>query len=499
MVIKLNLYRILAFLCFIVTAATLLYSIFTSNKATKSHLTPRNVERNIEECMRMANLDSEPLLTQAKENARYFYDEYRKAIPEKGLSGYRSHCWREDYFTKWNAHGKSYSGSLGEIAFPNTSLAEFHFDEFLKSLTKQFPTQTFKSSVVCVPNVFMAGFSKCGTTYLFSFIERLISMSTKDWEGNRLKKEMEFWIRFVPYKKTRMYKPKVEHLGRYLMNYIPGIKKIAERDQRDVVLVEGTANTIRDWPRFTEKENNLTNYCLIPATLPRLFPDSKFIAIMRNPIDMVYSQFWFSCTKINDGAGILDPTIGPKVFHRRMMSKIHTFNACMKDESSLSTSHVCTLDSRMGYAACIKQRLHLLDKCYSLVVNDIYTPELPNCGSNWLSVAIYYVNVRKWLKLVPRERMLFLTLEELKLHPSEVAGDILQFLDLDTSVASSTESMEKILQVDQRNLNSQETVDYKNNPLYKMREDTRFALEVFYHPFNTLLAELLDSDKFMWF
>ena len=58
---------------------------------------------------------------------------------------------------------------------------------------------------------------------------------------------------------------------------------------QNIMLVDGTANINRDWPRFTKTEDNVTNCCLISATLPRLFPNSKYIAIMRNPIEMTYS------------------------------------------------------------------------------------------------------------------------------------------------------------------------------------------------------------------
>ena len=165
--------------------------------------------------------------------------------------------------------------------------------------------------------------------------------------------------------------------------------------------------------------------------------------IMRNPIEMTYSIFWFSCRIIH----VYRIPRGPDIFHERMMTKIDSFNDCMRDDSSPNISYACTIQDKANYSSCIKQRLHLLDKCYKHVLMDIYSPELPNCGPSWLSVAIYYVNVRKWLKLVPRERLLFLTLEELKLHPSEVAGDILQFLDLNTSIASNKESMEIILRL----------------------------------------------------
>ena len=436
----------------------------------KELISPKvSVEESIEKCMRMANFDSEPLLTQAKENARYFYNEYKKAIPKKGLSGYKSHCWKSNY----GINGTPYILTSHGLRWSNKA----------------------ESELLCLPNTFIAGYAKCGTTYLFSFVQRLISMSTNDWEIRQFRKEEDFWVPFKPFRDDNKFKPVVGQLEKHLHNFLPGTKRM--ENNTNIMLVEGTANIIRDWPRFTMTENDVTNYCLIPTTLPRLFPRSKFITIMRNPINMTYSIFWFSCTHINQTSMVLSR--GRDIFHERMMTKIYSFNDCMRDDSSPNITYACTIQDKANYSSCIKQRLHLLDKCYKHVLMDIYSPELPNCGSSWLSVAIYYVNVRKWLKLVRRERLLFLTLEDLKLHPSEVAGDILQFLDLNTSIANSAENMEKIMDIEERRLNVQHKIDYREDKSLHMREDTRHALEVFYHPFNTLLAELLGSDKFMWF
>ncbi len=60
-------------------------SKLTTSLSVSSIFKPLTIEEKVEGCMRMANLDSQQLITQARDNARYFLDEYRKVIPEKDL------------------------------------------------------------------------------------------------------------------------------------------------------------------------------------------------------------------------------------------------------------------------------------------------------------------------------------------------------------------------------------------------------------------------------
>ena len=99
----------------------------------------------------------------------------------------------------------------------------------------------------------------------------------------------------------------------------------------------------------------MENYCLLPSLIPVILPDSKYFVVMRNPITMLYSAFWFSCT-IQDLKVVNSVKYqGPDIFHERIIKKITMFNNC-KD-----------------------QGIHL-DKCVNMVGADLYTPVLPKCG-----------------------------------------------------------------------------------------------------------------------
>ena len=258
-------------------------------------------------------------------------------------------------------------------------------------------------------------------------------------------------------------------------------------------MVDGTPNYAAEWPVFTTSENNMSNYCLLPTAMSTLLPNSKYISILRNPINMVYSNFWWSCAKY--GIQIHNGNEGPNIFHSRITAKIHTFNNCMRNESVASIASPCPLDE--SYGSCIKTRTHLLDQCAGKIVSNQFSPEMPKCGESSLYYGMYYVHIRKWLSAVGRENLLVLTLEELNQFPSKVAGDILTFLDLNTTIATRKDPVKRAM--DSGNKNTKKQFDYKSKTTRHMRSDTKAALELFYHPFNDLLTELLVNQKYAWF
>ena len=105
-----------------------------------------------------------------------------------------------------------------------------------------------------------------------------------------------------------------------------------------------------------------------------------------------------------------------------------------------------------------------------------------------IPMALYYIHVKKWISIVPRERFLFLKLEELSTNINQNAKQIWKFLGVDPSF--DIKSLAKA--------EEQTKVDYKNNPHLAMRNDTRDLLQRFFHPYNRMLAELLGDRKFLW-
>ena len=458
-----------------------------------------SIEASIEECLTRSHLNSQPLLKHAKENARYYYNEFRRAIPSDNLGGYKSYCWKENYIIRWNS--STCSGILGNMTFSSDCWP--YTPHVIPYMLKAYLVNEYRSNLVCLPNLFLAGFPKSGSTFVYHFINNLISMSTNDWGRRQVEKETQFWVRFYPYRYHNAIPLNITDLGSYFLNFVPGIQKISELKKTNTPLIEGTPNIVMDFPRFKRRENNLTNYCLIPTVLPRLLPDSKYIFVMRNPIDMLYSGFWFSCSRLPRRSKISKRMIkrGPQVFHERIVSEIDNFNMCMRNLSEPSISEVCKMEDKDDYASCIRQRLHLLDKCSAKITHHIYSQALPHCGEVRLYTGIYYVHLRKWLHLVERDRMLFFTLDEFNVNNIvKVAHEIVRILGLDADPTIITkENVQNATVMNEGEANEQTRINYKDNPSLKMRNSTKSILEIFYHPFNSLLAKLVDDNKFKWF
>ena len=451
----------------------------------------------VESCMKATHIDAtieSPLLEQAKSNARHVYREYRELIPEKSLSGYRSHCWKDSFVVNWTS--SEYSGSFGDsnISFRRNwkDLAVSHTS--FKAKTRHFPQSIYKTKLLCLPNLFLAGFRKCGSTFTYCFISNLISMiirgvSPKD---STLLKEPFFWVKID--KKEDFHLLTKSDLGKYLFYFAPGMHEISDKKKNETILLDAAPDKMDYWPIFRdpEQEHNVTNYCLLPSVLPKLLPDSKYIAVMRNPVDMLYSSFWYSCLARPGEHNIaIRNEEFRNIFHDRVMAKVRMFNYCMRDSSVPSLSHVC--DVKGGhYSPCILQRIHLLDKCAAEIMFEIYSPEMPTCGVTSMSTGLYYIHVRKWLSVVSRDRLLFVALEAYGRDLSGTAKMILEFIGLKTDILANQRAASSATAF----CRNRETKLYKK-PQNMMRKDTRRVLETFYKPFNHLLTELV-GEKMPW-
>lgn len=402
----------------------------------------------------------------ARHNARVFWTALREVVP-KFSGSYQLPCWRTSFLAKkiWTSRlgprSNSISGHIGEFEFYYNDRDKKH-----RLILDHVPwkyKQSFETSLVCFPKIFLLGYPKCGSTFLYCLLNKILQLSSHSPGVCQSYKEPHWWIIEGPRKKVMM--PSPDSVALYLLNFAKGMTYVEK--SLPAVTIEASPNLMFQWPRYAEEET-MQNYCLLPAVVPALLPDSKYIVVMRNPVSMLYSAFWFSCTSFGyDLEGIKHK--GRDIFHERITEKIDKFNKC-------------------------RQEMQPLDKCVDVVADNLYTPELPSCGRTRLEMGLYYVHTRKWLSVVPREKFLFLTLEELiKNDMKMTATTILDFLELDSTILNHRSTVDiKCVE------NTQKTVDYKHDPRLMMREDTRQILVRFFRPYNQMLADLLGDDKFLW-
>ena len=99
-------------------------------------------------------------------------------------------------------------------------------------------------------------------------------------------------------------------------------------------------------------------------------------------------------------------------------------------------------------------------------------------------IAFYYLYLHRirWLSVVPRERFLIITKDELR--EDAVADKIASFLGDESHFTGM------------KNLKCYGNVGLLNGT--PMLHETRQILQQLYEPFNELLAELLEDPQFLW-
>ena len=402
----------------------------------------------------------------AMNNARLLWMSVREVTP-KFIGQYHLPCWNSSFLatkrlSRLGPAYRSISGHIGEYKFSYSDAEHVH-KTVLHNVPWNEHKKSFKSTTVCFPKLFLLGYPKCGSTYLYCLLNKILKLSSHSAGYCQAYKEPHWWAIDGTRKKLTVISP--DSVALYLLNFAKGILYIEQSLQ--AMTIEASPNLMFQWPRYSKNET-MQNYCLLPAVIPALLPDSKYIVIMRNPVSMLYSAFWFSCTTI---AYNLDAIkfIGADIFHDRITKKIAIFNHCIEEGRPL-------------------------DKCVDTIAYNLYTSELPDCGRTRLEMGFYYVHVRKWLSVLPQDKILFFTLEDLiQRDMKEFALEVLDFLELDTSVLESYSTIDV-----QCSENNQHVVDYKHDPRLVMRNDTKQLLVDFYRPYNEMLANLLGDKKNVW-
>jgi len=456
-----------------------------------------SVSETVQQCMTATHLDHSLDTRLSQRNAQYLFNEFRKVIPEHSLEGYLSHCWKTLYSVRWtDSHIDGYIGNASFDCTLNSKNPQTRL--ITRYLTKEFPSMKFESDMLCLPNLFLAGFPKCGSTYLYCVVNKLVDLVSKRVRTrHEAVKEPHFWVSANTNRDMRV--PSMSSLQSYILNFIPGLqrgtKEKSSSGHSQVMLLDGSPNMFFKWPKFRPDEPDLTNYCLIPSVLPNLLPQSKYLVVMRNPVKMMYSAFWFSCTTIKRNLPMSVQLRGPHVFHDRVRQKLDLFNNCMIDHNVPQLNSTCSMESKEAYSRCIMGRLHLLDKCVTNVTFNNFSPELAGCGRTRLAMGIYYSHIRKWLKIVSKKRFLFLTLEDLVKDAKPAMVSVLEFLGLSWEESKFDNIAERVQY--SCDTNSQSSVNYSKDPRLKMRKDTSRILSVFFHPFNQLLGELINRTS-LW-
>ena len=452
-------------LCLMVLHSTTSYTVILTgeSESQSSHLVlgPGSEQytiyvSNLQTCLDASNLThhfrQEDLLTTAVTNVKYYIDVLRKFIPHQFNTTLPNHCWNAD--VKLDISSSVFSGYFNGTEF---SVSRRDIKENELRLLNTLPDSAHKTytrhhllPLSCIPEVFLVGFKKCGSCYLHCLITSHPAVS------RAIRKEANFFSK-ISYFNTE------NRNALYFADYITNFESSIQDESG--LSVDGTVGMITRWPVFVGQQN-IINYCLLPSVIPEILPKAKFIVVMREPLSMLYSLFWFSCTLRRPVPSRETQLKGPDIFHERIVARVRHFKSCL---------------TVFPLAKCIAE---------SSTIREPFHPLMPRCGKTLIFRAIYYIHIQKWLSVIPRERFLFLTLEELSNNLDQTADMVWKFIGV------------KPFAINHHNKcggkNKQKKVDYKNDPHLAMRNDTREIMESFFQPYNKKLAELLGDRKFLW-
>ena len=338
-------------------------------------------------------------------------------------------------------------------------------------------------SLVCVPMVYFIGFPRSGSTQLYKMLT-----SHPDLAGG-MNKEPHWWTRYL-------FSSKFPHnllaVVRYLSHFREASERIAINNSTEQLLIDGSQSTVWD-----VRTNN--NFCALPHLISSIIPNAKFIVLMRNPVDRLFSDFRYLCEealriklkgKGNNRTEIEreqifnnDPAfnVSADVFHKVVQQEIDDFDSCLASGNSVDVcTHLSTITAPR--------------KSTSAAASTVST----ECSRVRLGISLYHVHLKRWLKVIPKERLLFLRTEDMSTDPYSLLERVWQFLGVKKqSKAELTDILHRhlhssLLGLGQKLRNS--TVSDSMN----MLKETRELLVKFFQPHNAALSQTLEDERFSW-
>ncbi|XP_046365506.2 carbohydrate sulfotransferase 15-like [Haliotis rufescens] len=303
-------------------------------------------------------------------------------------------------------------------------------------------------TISCLPYFHLIGSDKCGSTDLFNRITHHPDVETCSCV---LGKEATYWSWFrygIVHKSMRRHHLTFADYINMFRKASVSIKAYAVDDYHPKVVGDGTPMDFwdfRGWTRIPQNRGLQEPLVLTPHLMRHVYKYMKFLLIFRNPIDRLYSDYYF----MNYGRS-------PESFHDHVILSVWMMKKCIR-ENSVRT---CMFSTKMYHH--LPTRLHI--GCYS-------------------------VFLKEWLSVFPREDFLILRTEDYKANAWGTLSDVFKFLSLPPLNVTAMDNLAQ--------LKKQHETKSKRNAL-DMKNSTRRILHDFYAEYNKELADILNDDKFLW-
>ena len=438
------------------------------------------LKSNLDKCLQASKLfvyfKSIHFYDRAQKNAAHLFSLIRSVAPKRYEKKYKIPCWKATFEIELSSTNQEFFGAVNGKPF---TVSQYDWTKPTLTVLKARYNGHKHSKLMCLPNIFLAGFPKCGSTYVYCLLRKIATFANLSSKRAEIEKAPRVWVGEGPYH-NHQYPHQLADLAHYVFNFMPAVDMISQNR----LVIDGSPNLIFQWPHYS-RIDTIENYCLLPAVLSHILPNNKYIVVMREPASMLYSAFWFSCVTAKTKIERAQQLEAPNAFHRKVVQRMEIFRSCI----IFSPVDKCLFDIFYGEHSITE--LNCTTKGVSCAVT-------PNCLKLRFEVGFYYYYIRRWLAVVPRDQFFFLTMEELNINPPY--EELLDFLSLQ-GMEDRDSVLKKLKKLSYQDINCETNTSkfyYKSDPALKMRTDTKIILQQFFQPYNQKLASLLDDPKFLW-
>ena len=307
-----------------------------------------------------------------------------------------------------------------------------------------------KKNLHCLPYFYIAGFPRSGTTAVYGLISHHPQFTKPAYKEIHWLTHSEF---------DPIFPNNLKSVMRYIYHFHHATTEMEEN--ANLVTCDASASTI--WDVFFHSPNQIAG-CETPLLLSYVLPDAKYVVVLRNPWERLYSEFWYHCGTDYRVKEVIRN--GPRMFHQLVEKSLDLFIACKSQHSALQCLHLWEMGIEKG-----------------------------RCNSVKLHTSLYYLHIIKWFSVIPRKQFFFIKSEQLFHDPREMLTELSKFLDL--SPISNQTILENLLQKFKESSNQNVHKEYHDQST-ALLDETKLLLNKFFQPYNRKLANLLQDNRFLW-